>query len=118
MNLSTLKLFASMLKNIRSESLNRDMIGFTLVEDIKPVACEDILAFAGATNDANPIYAWPDPPLPPLFISKLIMPPDSYVVKSSRTPSLSGFGLSTVSSGSRIHHGEVGTFSYLSGATT
>ncbi len=68
------KLFTTMIKNIGSKKLNRDMIGFTLEEETGPVSRDDILSFARATKDENPVYNKEDAMAPPLFIAKLIIP--------------------------------------------
>ncbi len=47
------KLFKAMIRNIGSEALNREMIGFTLEAPVEPVRYEDIIAYANAAKDAS-----------------------------------------------------------------
>jgi len=74
MNSTDLKLIAAAIKNIGSEGLNKEMIGFTLEEAIEPVRHKEILSFSKATKDDNPVYHKKDAIAPPLFIFKLFIP--------------------------------------------
>ncbi|MFC1798384.1 MaoC/PaaZ C-terminal domain-containing protein [Thermodesulfobacteriota bacterium] len=73
MPVSNYKLFTSMLKNINSTRLNRDLIGYSQDTPLVPVSINDILAYASATKDVNPTYQINEI-APPLFLSKLIIP--------------------------------------------
>jgi acyl dehydratase len=57
-----------------SVGLNKKMIGFNLQETLKPVTKQEILSFAQATKDENPLYLEKDAIAPPLFIFKLFLP--------------------------------------------
>lgn len=74
MNSTDLKLITTAIKNIGLEGLNKEMIGFYLEEKIEPVMHKEILSFAKATKDENPIYHKEDAIVPPLFIFKLFLP--------------------------------------------
>lgn len=74
MNSTDWKLIAAAIKNIGSKGLNKEMIGFTSEEALGPVRHEEILSFAKATKDDNPVYHKEDAIAPPLFIFKLYIP--------------------------------------------
>jgi acyl dehydratase len=68
------QLFSSVIRHFGSGGLNRDMIGFVIKQDAAPVRTKDIIAYAAATNDNNPLYSESRPVAPPFFLSKLIFP--------------------------------------------
>jgi len=68
------KLLFTVLKNARANKLNRSLVGFSLQKKIPPLSQQDLLNFTQATKDFNPVYQKDNPPLPPLFISKLVFP--------------------------------------------
>jgi acyl dehydratase len=72
--MGTWSLVAAMLRNIRARQLNRAMLGFTLQEDLGPIAAVEALAYARATADTNPRYEGAQAVLPPFFVSKLVFP--------------------------------------------
>ena len=74
MNSTDLKLIARAIKNIGSAGLNKEMIGFHLEETLEPPKHKEILSFAKATKDENPLYFKEDAIAPPLFIFKLYLP--------------------------------------------
>ena len=74
MNSTDLKLVARAIKNIGSAGLNKEMIGFHLEETLEPAGHNEILSFAKATKDENPLYFKEDAIAPPLFIFKLYLP--------------------------------------------
>lgn len=67
-------LFWSMLKNINSAHLNRDMVGFTIERFLEPIGHKDVVAYARATRDKNPAYQDNGALAPPFYLSKLIFP--------------------------------------------
>jgi len=69
------KLFFFVIKNVRSEKMNRAMIGYSIKEHLGKVTFKDILLFAEATGDKNTEYYKKTEIAPPFFLSKLIMPP-------------------------------------------
>jgi acyl dehydratase len=70
---STMRMFLSMMRNVRSSGLNRAMIGYAVEQRFPPVTQEAIIEFARATRDDNPVYDSALPPAPPFFIGKLII---------------------------------------------
>ena len=74
MNSTDLKLIITAIKNMGSAGLNKKMVGFNLQETLKPVRHQEILSFAQATKDENPLYLDKDAIAPPLFIFKLFLP--------------------------------------------
>ena len=67
------ELFFSMLKNIHSYRMNRDMIGHTIKRDLT-LSREDVDAYVEATNDNPERYEKSDCPLPGFFTSKFLYP--------------------------------------------
>ncbi|HOW81091.1 MAG TPA: MaoC/PaaZ C-terminal domain-containing protein [Spirochaetota bacterium] len=72
MTVKTGTILLATLKNIRSENLNRGMIGFAFKRQLAPVLPEQIRLFAEATRDMNPLYFGDRPIAPPFFLSCLI----------------------------------------------
>ena len=74
MNRSDIKLFYSVMKNIRSKQMNREMIGYSVVENLSSITLPDIILFAEATYDKNIVCYKETGSVPPFFITRLIMP--------------------------------------------
>jgi acyl dehydratase len=71
---TTLQLFLSMMRNIRSREMNRAMVGYSLEQRFPPATREAIREFARATRDENPSYDSTPIPAPPFFIARLFIP--------------------------------------------
>jgi acyl dehydratase len=71
---STVQMFLSMMRNVRSCKMNRAMIGYTVEQSFPPVTQEAMAEFARATRDDNPAHDLPLAPAPPFFTGKLIIP--------------------------------------------
>ncbi len=69
-----LKIYMSMLKNLSSSRLNPRFTGYEIKETGIKVKKDEIIAFAKATRDENPLYLSDNPPAPPLYIAKLMIP--------------------------------------------
>ena len=67
------KLFKSLIKNINSYKMNRNMIGYSFEEIIKPISHQDIELFSNATKDNNPAY-FSKYYAPPFLLYKLTFP--------------------------------------------
>ncbi len=74
MNTDDIKLFYTLIRNIRSKRMNRKMIGYSIRENLLPVSMEDIEQFADATNDENIAGYRENKFAPPFFLSRLIIP--------------------------------------------
>lgn len=68
------KLFATMLRNIRSKGMNRDMIGHSIHRTFPPITAEDVKAYVEATRDDPGRYAGKNPPAPPMTFSRILYP--------------------------------------------
>ncbi len=68
-----LPLLSAMLKNYNSFRMNRNLVGFTMDKKIGPFAKKDIMEYAHATRDDNPIYESSDL-IPPFYLSRLVYP--------------------------------------------
>jgi acyl dehydratase len=71
---STMKLFLSMMRNIRSNKMNRAMIGYFVKKTYPPATRSEIEPFARAVNDDNPAYYSPEALVPLFFLGKLMIP--------------------------------------------
>jgi acyl dehydratase len=71
---STMRLFLSMMRNVRSRKMNRDMIGHTAQQTCLPVTRQAIEEFAGATGDEKLADDGAQLLAPPFFIGRLIIP--------------------------------------------
>jgi len=80
MTVSNLSLLKSTIKNIRSESINISMKGYTIHKKLNPVTAEEIKLYAAATGDSNPIFQSSIPPAPPFFVSRLIWDPIKEII--------------------------------------
>ncbi len=67
-----LKLFFTAIRNCRAKHLNKELIGFKLEKKLSAVKRRDLLAYARATRDNNPLYKIDNPVLPPFFITRLM----------------------------------------------
>ena len=67
--MSSWQLLRAMIRNRKSNKLNREMIGFSIEQELDPIREEDVRAYAKATRDEAP----PDS-VPPFFVAKLIFP--------------------------------------------
>jgi len=72
MSLENVKMLMSVIRTSRAKKINRDMIGYTIEDELGPLNGDEMLRYAEATKDPNPLYSGPDPIAPPFFISKLI----------------------------------------------
>ena len=74
MSLRDVALVASMVRNIRTKAMNRDMRGHTIVRTFGPVTQEDIFAYVQATRDDPSRYRDGQCRVPPFYISRLLYP--------------------------------------------
>lgn len=78
MFLNNIPLFLAMLRNIRTEKINRGMIGHTIRNRIGPVTQNDIYSYVEATLD-NPVrYSGENCAVPPFYLSRLLYPMFKY----------------------------------------
>ena len=74
MYLNNIPLFLAMLRNIRTERINRGMIGHTITRRIGPINHSDINSYVEATLD-NPVrYSDENCAAPPFYLSRLLYP--------------------------------------------
>ncbi len=74
MHLKNIPLFFAMIRNIRTESINRAMIGHSISRRIGPITHTDIHSYVEATLD-NPVrYRDENCPVPPFYLSRLLYP--------------------------------------------
>lgn len=74
MLIKNISLIAALMRNIRSESINRDMIGHKITRELGPITHEDIFSYAEATLD-NPVrYRLKRCIAPPFYLSRLVYP--------------------------------------------
>lgn len=74
MLLNNISLLFSMIRNIRSERINRDMIGHSISRRIGPVTRDDFQSYIEATLD-NPLkYSGETTHAPPFYISRPLYP--------------------------------------------
>ncbi|HQO02373.1 MAG TPA: hypothetical protein PLI62_08905, partial [Spirochaetota bacterium] len=74
MSLRDVALVTSMVRNIRTKAMNRDMRGHTIVRTFGPVTQEDIFAYVQATRDDPSRYRDGQCRVPPFYISRLLYP--------------------------------------------
>ncbi|HOP30153.1 MAG TPA: MaoC/PaaZ C-terminal domain-containing protein [Spirochaetota bacterium] len=78
MFLNNITLFLTMLRNIRSERINREMIGHRITNRIGPITRNDIYSYVEATLD-NPVrYNGENCAVPPFYLSRLLYPMFKY----------------------------------------
>jgi acyl dehydratase len=68
-----LELLTAMIKNYNSFRMNRSLVGFTMNEQIGPLVKSDIMEYARATKDDNPLFETNDL-IPPFYLSRLVYP--------------------------------------------
>jgi hypothetical protein len=68
-----LELLTAMVKNYNSFRMNRNLVGFTMNEEIGPLVKSDIMESARATKDDNPLFETNDF-IPPFYLSRLVYP--------------------------------------------
>ena len=64
----------SMVHNINSKAMNRNMIGYTIKKDYGPFGLNEIHEYADATRDDFMKYTGAESPAPPFFFSKELYP--------------------------------------------
>ena len=84
MFLNNISLLFTMIRNIRSEKINRSMIGHSISRKIGPVTREDFQAYVEATLD-NPLkYTGETTHAPPFYISRLLYPLFKYYLTNKK----------------------------------
>lgn len=74
MQLKDISLITALIRNIRSESVNRDMVGHKITRRLGPITHEDIYSYVEATLD-NPLrYRNKKCIAPPFYLSRLVYP--------------------------------------------
>ncbi len=74
MFLKNIPLFIAMLRNIRTQRINRAMIGHGITRRIGPITHDDIYSYVEATLD-NPVrYSNRNCAVPPFYLSRLLYP--------------------------------------------
>lgn len=84
MNNSNFQIIKAVMRNLRSKTLNKDFIGYTIQKKIKDTDVSDILKYAAATKDSNPNYQENNPILPATYISKLIWPEIKKIITNKK----------------------------------
>lgn len=74
MSLRDVSLVAAMVRNIRTQSINREMRGHTITRTFGPVTREDIFTYVHATRDNPSRYRDEQCRVPPFYISRLLYP--------------------------------------------
>ena len=67
-------LLLSMLRNIKSNSLNKDFVGYSIEDMLEPVCRSDAEAYAKATLDDNILYQGNTAFVQPFYPAKLFVP--------------------------------------------
>lgn len=74
MLLKDISLITALVRNIRSDSINRDMIGHRITKHLGPITHQDIYSYVEATLD-NPLrYRDEKCIAPPFYLSRLVYP--------------------------------------------
>ncbi len=74
MSLKDMSLVASMLRNIRTDSINKNMLGHTIMRSFGPITREDIFTYVDATLDDPSRYPEGNCQIPPFYTSRLLYP--------------------------------------------
>jgi acyl dehydratase len=74
MFLKNISLMGSIIRNINSKAMNRNMIGYTIKKDYGPFGLDEIHQYVDATRDDFSKYDGADSPAPPFFFSKELYP--------------------------------------------
>lgn len=74
MALPSRAMFAAMIRNRRSRSMNRDMIGHSITREFAPIQKEDVADYVEATGDNPDLYTGDNTIAPPFYISRLLYP--------------------------------------------
>ncbi len=68
------KLVTTMLKNMLSKGMNRDMKGHSIHRTFAPITGEDVRAYVEATRDDPGRYTGENAPVPPMAFSRILYP--------------------------------------------
>ncbi len=78
MDMNNLSLLITMLRNLKYDTMNRDMIGHTITREFAPINHDDIYIYVDATLDNPRRYDGEKSIAPPFYMSRLLYPMFKY----------------------------------------